>query len=343
MPRKCGPRDQVHVAGRRVGLDRDARRAAPRPARRGRRTCCRSRPAPRGPSSADRRLGALEDDVLVGQRDARAGRTAPGGPGRPPGTAAARASSPSTAARNVAILGSSPSRGSPGPGPTMTRSAPSSAPSAYVVVADDACWSCPARRARGAACSRSRPRRRGSTDALARPARASGGAPDWSVEPERREPLVARVEREQHVLVVDQLGDVDARRRRRRAPARTRARMPPALACVSATSYAGSESRTRVAPAVTVSRPSRSTSAVRITIGLSTIGRAVGVAAEQRQRGAVVAAALGLVLLDQPAGVLDRAAGDGRGVHRVAQHLARVAAGAAGQEVLGVHQVASSA
>ena len=49
-------------------------------------------------------------------------------------------------------------------------------------------------------------------------------------------------------------------------------RMPPAFACVSATSYAGSESRTRVAPAVTLSRPSRSTSAVRITIGLSTTG-----------------------------------------------------------------------
>ena len=49
-------------------------------------------------------------------------------------------------------------------------------------------------------------------------------------------------------------------------------RMPPALACVSATSYAASESRTRVAPAVTVSRPSRSTEAVRMTIGLSSIG-----------------------------------------------------------------------
>jgi hypothetical protein len=48
---------------------------------------------------------------------------------------------------------------------------------------------------------------------------------------------------------------------------------------------------------------------------------------------------VGLVLLDQPAGVLDRGAGDRRGVHRVAQHLAHVAAGAAGQEVLGVHEV----
>ena len=82
--------------------------------------------------------------------------------------------------------------------------------------------------------------------------------------------------------------------------------MPPALACVSATSYAGSESRTSVAPAVTVSRPSRPTSAVRITIGQSAVGLAVLVAAEQRERGAVVAATLGSYSLDQPAGVLDR-------------------------------------
>ena len=49
-------------------------------------------------------------------------------------------------------------------------------------------------------------------------------------------------------------------------------RMPPAFACVSATSYAGSLSRTSVAPAVTVSRPDRSTDAVRMTIGLSRTG-----------------------------------------------------------------------
>ena len=49
-------------------------------------------------------------------------------------------------------------------------------------------------------------------------------------------------------------------------------RMPPALAWVSATSYAASESRTSVAPAVTVRLPDGSTSAVRITIGLSTTG-----------------------------------------------------------------------
>ena len=68
--------------------------------------------------------------------------------------------------------------------------------------------------------------------------------------------------------------------------------------------------------------------------------RAVGVASQDRERGAVVAAAARLVLLDQPTGVLHGAAGDRRGVHRVAQHLARVSAGAAGQEVLGVDQAA---
>ena len=66
---------------------------------------------------------------------------------------------------------------------------------------------------------------------------------------------------------------------------------------------------------------------------------AVGVASDQRGDGRVVAAALGLVLLDQPAGVLDRAASDGRGEHRVAQNLADVAVRATGEQVLGVHQV----
>ncbi len=65
-----------------------------------------------------------------------------------------------------------------------------------------------------------------------------------------------------------------------------------------------------------------------------------GVAAEDRQGGAVVPTALRLVLLDQAAGVLHRAAGDCGGVHRVAQHLAGIAAGAAGEEVLGVDQTA---
>ena len=98
---------------------------------------------------------------------------------------------------------------------------------------------------------------------------------------------VAGVEGDQHVLVVDQLGDALGRGAGAGGTRPKAERMPPALACVSATSYAGSESRTSVAPAVTLSRPSRSTSAVRITIGLSTIGRAVarrGRAARARRR-----------------------------------------------------------
>jgi hypothetical protein len=52
--------------------------------------------------------------------------------------------------------------------------------------------------------------------------------------------------------------------------------------------------------------------AVEVDVGGADHDRRVGggaallVAAEQRERGAVVAAALALVLLDQPAGVLDR-------------------------------------
>ena len=48
--------------------------------------------------------------------------------------------------------------------------------------------------------------------------------------------------------------------------------MPPALARVSATSEAASESRTSVAPAVTLSSPAGETSAVRMRIGLSIVG-----------------------------------------------------------------------
>ena len=66
---------------------------------------------------------------------------------------------------------------------------------------------------------------------------------------------------------------------------------------------------------------------------------AVLVAADQREGTGVVAATLGLVLVDQPAGVLHRCAGDGGGEHRVAQHVAYVGPGAAGEEVLGVHQM----
>ncbi|CAM5637111.1 hypothetical protein SGLAM104S_06631 [Streptomyces glaucescens] len=46
---------------------------------------------------------------------------------------------------------------------------------------------------------------------------------------------------------------------------------PAALACVSATSPAGSEPRTRVAPTGTRSRPAASMSAVRIRMGESSV------------------------------------------------------------------------
>ena len=50
-------------------------------------------------------------------------------------------------------------------------------------------------------------------------------------------------------------------------------RMPPAFACVSATSCSATESRTSVAPAVTRSSPDGLTSAVRMTMGESAVAR----------------------------------------------------------------------
>ncbi len=66
---------------------------------------------------------------------------------------------------------------------------------------------------------------------------------------------------------------------------------------------------------------------------------ALAVAADQRRHPAVVAATLRLVAADHPAGAFQRAAGDGRGEQRLAQHLAHVAVGLALDEVLGVRQV----
>ena len=180
------------------------------------------------------------------------------------------ASSSSTAARNRSILGWSPSRGSPGPGPTMTRSCAVERAGGVVLVADHRRWSSRARRARGAACSRSRPRRRGSPRTCPRSAR-SGAAPPWSVSQNllsrRLRAFSASSTSSSLTSSAMLMSGVGAAGTRPKA-----LRMPPALACVSATSYAASESRTRVAPAVTLSRPSRSTSAVRMTIGLSTTG-----------------------------------------------------------------------
>ena len=70
----------------------------------------------------DRRLGALEDDVLVGQRDPElVAQRLVAEADRQERLPAARAAG-AVAARRVTIFGSSPSRGSPGPGPTITRS-----------------------------------------------------------------------------------------------------------------------------------------------------------------------------------------------------------------------------
>ena len=158
-------------------------------------------------------------------------------------------------------------------------------------------------------------------------------------QPERRQPPVALVEGEQHVLVVDQLGDVHRRGRRRR-------HQPERAEDAAGLGVRLGDLVRRVGVAHQRRPGGHGEPALEVDVGGADHDRAVhdraalGVAAEHRQRGAVVAAALGLVLLDQPAGVLDRRAGHRGGVHRVAQHLARVAVGAAGEEVLGVHQPA---
>ena len=158
-------------------------------------------------------------------------------------------------------------------------------------------------------------------------------------QPEARQSLVAAVEGEQHVLVVDQLGDVHARHgcgRYEAEGAEDAAGLGVGLGDLVGRVGVAHERRAGGdgEPAVEVDvRRTDHDRAVDDRL-------AVRVAAEDRQRGAVVAATLGLVLLDQPAGVLDRRAGDRGGVHGVAQYLAGVAGGAAGEEVLGVDQAA---
>ncbi len=158
------------------------------------------------------------------------------------------------------------------------------------------------------------------------------------VEPELAQPPVPLVEREQHVLVGGDLVEVDLEpRRRRHEPERAEdaARLGVGLGHLVG----------RVGVAHQRGTGGDGEPALEVDVGGADHDRAVdhrpalGVAAEDRERGAVVATALRLVLGDQPARVLDRAAGDGGGVHRVAQHLARVALGAAGEQVLGVHEV----
>ena len=157
-------------------------------------------------------------------------------------------------------------------------------------------------------------------------------------QPERREPAVAGVQRDQHVLVAGERGDVErGDRGRRHQPegtedaARLGVRLGHLVGRLGVAHQRGTGRHLQPA--------------VDVDVGGADQDRAVhrraslGVAAEQRERGAVVAAALRLVRRDQPAGVLDRRAGDRGGVHRVAQDLARVAVAAAGEEVLGVDEV----
>ncbi len=137
-------------------------------------------------------------------------------------------------------------------------------------------------------------------------------------QPERREPAVTRVEGEQDVLVVDQLGDVGGRHGRGRDQSeggQDASRLGARLGHLVRRVGVAHERRT--------GRDGEA--AVEVDVGGADHDRAVDdrgavvVATEDRQRGAVVAAALRLVLLDQAAGVLHRAAGDRGGVHRVAQ------------------------
>ena len=209
---------QVDVAGGRVGLDRDAVGQRQVRRRRVRRRCCRTRPA-RGARRARPRPGCPGRRCPCRPAGCRAGRTAPGGPGRPPGTAGRLASSPSTAPRNVAIFGSSPSRGSPGPGPTITRSASSSDPLGVRRVRDDRAGH--ARHAEDVA-QHVHEVVLAVEDHHALPGQRRVGPRARLVgEPERREPPVAGVQREQHVLVVDQLGDVARPASAPARPART--------------------------------------------------------------------------------------------------------------------------
>ncbi len=67
--------------------------------------------------------------------------------------------------------------------------------------------------------------------------------------------------------------------------------------------------------------------------------RAARVAPDEGQRPRVVAAPARLVAFDHPAGVLHRRADDGRGEHRLLQHLPHIERGAAAQLVLRVREV----
>ena len=170
-------------------------------------------------------------------------------------------------------------------GPTITRSAASKRPVRVALVADDGAGHAehgehvPQHVHEVVLAVEDRPRSPASAGA--------GGAPAWSVNQNR----LSRWLREFSAISTSSSRARSAISSPAPAPAGTRpnaVRMPPALACVSATSYAGSESLTSVAPAVTFSSPAGLY--VRRTDDDGGVrGRASGlVAAEQRQRGAVV-------------------------------------------------------
>ena len=168
----------------------------------------------------DRRLGALEDDVLVAELEARAAGTASGGPGTPRGTAgptpagrrprAGRTRSWVVALARVARPGADDDQvgAVEGAGRRSPRAAPPATSSRR-------------RRGRGRACSRSRPRRAGSPPSCpARP--GSAGSPAWSVSQKRESRWLREPRREQHVLVARERRRCPCRRSRRLRPGRTR-------------------------------------------------------------------------------------------------------------------------
>ena len=206
------PAHQVDVAGGRVGGD--AHPVGQRAVGAGRRRCCRSRRLLAAPVDRGRPATACPGRRCPCRRaGSPAGRRAPGGPGRPRGTGWPRASSPSIARANAAIFGWSPSRGSPGPGPTMTRSWPSSAPGRSPRAGPPS-RSCPARQStwRSMLTKSSSPSRITTDLPL-----SSGAGGDAALvgEPELREPLVAGGQRDEHVLVAGQVGDALGGRGRR--------------------------------------------------------------------------------------------------------------------------------
>ena len=103
----------------------------------------------------------------------------------------------------------------------------------------------------------------------------AGGDPPWSVSQNR----LSRWLREPSAMTTSSSWVSSSRPCAAPVACSTRpnaARMPPAFACVSATSYDATESRTSVAPAVTFSSPDGLTSAVRMTIGESAVARPDG-------------------------------------------------------------------